>query len=202
MKSSVVICVVFVAGVALGALHLAPQALLKSNASLWTLYVLLFLIGVSIGASGKALRVIRKARVKVVLVPAAVVVGTFLGVAAASFVLPGLGVRESLAVGAGFGYYSLSSVIIRETFHLPTLAAIALIANLIREVATLLLAAPAAKWCGKLAPIGMGGATAMDTTLPVIMRSSGEEYGMIATFSGAMLSLVVPVIIPMILAGY
>jgi uncharacterized membrane protein YbjE (DUF340 family) len=52
---------------------------------------------------------------------------------------------------------------------------------------------------GKLGPVVAGGATAMDTTLPIITRSSGNEYGIIAVFSGVVLTVLVPFIVTFIL---
>ncbi|MBN2047332.1 MAG: LysO family transporter, partial [Anaerolineaceae bacterium] len=42
------------------------------------------------------------------------------------------------------------------------------------------------------------GATAMDTTLPVIQKHAGKEYTLIAVYSGVILSLSVPILIPLI----
>jgi uncharacterized membrane protein YbjE (DUF340 family) len=201
MKSSLIICAVFAVGIVVGAAGWAPQALLSDHATTWALYALMMLVGIGVGGSGKALRVIRKVHVKIVLVPLAVVAGTFLGAAAAAVVLPGLTVRQGLAVGAGFGYYSLSSSIIKAApFNMGVLAAVALMTNLLREVTTLLLTPLLVRYFGKLAPIGTGGATTMDTTLPIITQEAGKEYGMIAAFSGLVLSVAVPVLVPLILS--
>jgi hypothetical protein len=51
---------------------------------------------------------------------------------------------------------------------------------------------------GKLAPIMSGGATAMDTTLPVIAKFSGREMTFVAVISGLVLTLATPVLISMI----
>jgi uncharacterized membrane protein YbjE (DUF340 family) len=84
--------------------------------------------------------------------------------------------------------------------HGETLGTIALLANVIRELLTLIFAPFLMKAFGKLAPVVSGGATAMDTTLPIITRVSGNEYGMMALFSGVVLTILVPFLVTLILS--
>jgi len=112
--------------------------------------------------------------------------------------LPTVTVRESLAVGAGFGYYSLSSIVITE-LHGQQLGVVALLANILRELMTLWLAPVFVRSLGRLAPIAAGGATTMDTTLPVISRFAGPDYAAIAVFSGVVLTVLVPLLITLFL---
>ena len=90
---------------------------------------------------------------------------------------------ECMAVGSGFGYYSLSSIFITE-YKGAQLGTIALLSNIIREIIALLFAPFFAKYFGKLSPISVGGATTMDTTLPIILRFSGKEYMVVSLFHG------------------
>jgi uncharacterized membrane protein YbjE (DUF340 family) len=198
MKSSLVILLVFVAGVSSAAAGLLPRLLLEPELTLYALYLLLFLVGITVGGSSATWHVLRRINWKIGLVPLATVAGTFLGTALFSLLTPTLSLAESLAVGAGFGYYSLSSVMISQT-HSETLGVVALLANLIREMATLLLAPLLARYVGHLAPIAAAGATALDTTLPIIIQASGKEYGVVAVFSGLVLTILVPVLIVLIL---
>jgi uncharacterized membrane protein YbjE (DUF340 family) len=55
------------------------------------------------------------------------------------------------------------------------------------------------KYFGNLAGIASGGATAMDTTLPVITRYSGKSYAVVAVFSGIVLTILVPFLVTFIL---
>jgi uncharacterized membrane protein YbjE (DUF340 family) len=80
-----------------------------------------------------------------------------------------------------------------------SLGVIALLSNIIREIFTLVFAPLIARIFGKLAPISSGGATAMDTTLPIITRYSGTEYVAFSVFSGLVLTLLVPLIVPLVL---
>jgi len=102
-----------------------------------------------------------------------------------------------MAIGSGFGYYSLSSILISKIRN-ETLGVIALIANISREIFTLIATPLLVKYLGKIAPIASAGATSMDTTLPVIVKYCGEEYAIISLFSGVALTVLVPVIITVI----
>ncbi|MGZ2369934.1 lysine exporter LysO family protein [Ancylomarina sp. YFZ004] len=198
MKGSLIILSFFVLGLILGLTRFLPTSLLEGDFSIYALYLLMFLVGIGIGTDRDSWKVIREVNIKIILVPLSVIVGSLIGVSAVSVLLSSINIGEAMAVGAGFGYYSLSSVIITE-FHSETLGVIALLSNIIREVLTLLATPLFVKYFGKLAGIASGGATAMDTTMPIIVQYSGKEYAIIAVFSGIVLTILVPVIVPLIL---
>jgi uncharacterized membrane protein YbjE (DUF340 family) len=135
---------------------------------------------------------------RLALLPAAVVVGTLGAVALTALLWPGMPMRESLAVGAGFGYYSLSSLIIRE-FSGNDWAAVALLSNISREILTLLLAPLIARIAGPAGPAAAGGATSMDTTLAATVQSSGSAWAVPALFSGVVLTILTPFAVTLIL---
>lgn len=197
MKNSLIIVGFFVLGIVAGLYQLLPAVFLESDFSMYALYILMFLVGISVGSDKKAWEVLKTVKVKIVLVPLAVVLGTGIGVTLVSFFID-IGLRQSLAVGAGFGYYSLSSIFITR-LHGEELGVIALICNICREIGTLLLTPLLARYVCKLAPIAAGGATAMDTTLPIITKFSGKEYAIIAIFSGIVLTVLVPFLVTFIL---
>lgn len=198
MKDSLLIVLCFVVGLVLSFYQLLPSYFLNGNLSTYVLYILMFIVGVGIGSDKEILKTLRRINFKIMLVPVIVIVGSIGGAALFALTVNDLTLKETMAVGAGFGYYSLSSILINE-MHSETLGTIALVANVIREVLTLLLA-PAMVWAfGKLAPVASGGATAMDTTLPIIIRVSGNEYGLMAIFSGMVLTVLVPFLVTFIL---
>lgn len=98
---------------------------------------------------------------------------------------------DCLAVGAGQGYYSLSSIFITE-FKGAELGTVALVANIAREIMALLGAPLLAMWFTKLAPISAGGATTADSTLPIITKICGEEFVVIAIVHGIVVDISVP----------
>jgi len=165
---------------------------------MYALYGLMFLVGISIGADKKSWSVLRHMKIKIFLVPFGVIVGTLAGTAVTSIFLPDLKLKEVLAVGAGFGYYSLSSLFITQISG-ETLGVIALLSNILREILTLLTTPLLVQYFGKLAGIASGGATSMDTTLPIITRYSGKEWSIVAVFSGVILTLLVPFLVTFIL---
>lgn len=197
-KNSIIVVGVFLFGFLIGRYSLVPSFVAQSHLELWALYLLIFTVGIGIGANTDALMVVKRMHARIILVPAAVIAGTLLGSGLVSFLLPGISLRQSLAVGGGFGYYSLSSVIISR-IEGETLGLIALMANLMREIVTLFLSGPLAVLFGPLAPVAAGGAAAMDTTLPVIVRASGKEYAVVAVFSGMVLTVLVPFVVPLLL---
>ena len=201
MKSSLIIVAFFICGIVLSMFSLLPDSLVEIDFSSYVLYLLMFFVGVSIGADKDVLKILKGAKLKIMLVPLSIVVGTFIGVGLTSFLITDISLKESLAVGAGFGYYSLSSIFISQ-LHSELLGVIALLSNILREIITLLITPILVKYFGKLAPIASGGATAMDTTLPIITKFTGKEYAIIAVFSGIILTILVPFIVTFILTYF
>lgn len=198
IKTTLMIFFCFAAGITAGALWVPAGVFESLKLETYALYALLFFVGIGMGGDPKIRDLLRKLKLSFLLIPLLIIAGTLLGSALVSLFLPGLSLREALAVGAGFGYYSLSSLIIADLSG-ETLAAVALIANIFREALTLLSAPWLVKVFGSLAPIASGAATAMDTTLPVIVRFSGKEFVLPALTTGIVLSLLVPFLVSFIL---
>lgn len=194
MKGSLLIIGSFVAGVVAGFYHLLPESIDSGDYTVYALAALLFLLGISIGHDKSLFSTLRKSKPVILLVPLATVVGTWLGVALISPFFTEYSVFDLMAVGSGFGYYSLSSIFITQ-YKGAELGTIALAANIIREMSTLVLAPLLVTYFGKLAPIAAGGATSMDTTLPIITRSSGTDFVFIAMFHGLMLDMSIPFLV-------
>jgi uncharacterized membrane protein YbjE (DUF340 family) len=198
MKSSIILVFFFALGI-LGGLFIGSDTLVYNNdLSGYALHFLLFLIGISIGSDLKIFRILKKLHFKVLLVPVSVIAGTLGGSALISLFISDLPMKECLAVGSGFGYYSLSSIYITE-LRGESLGVVALLSNIIREVVTLIAAPLLLAVFGRLAPIAAGGATSMDTTLPIITRYSGKEFVVIAIFSGTVLTVLVPFMVTLFL---
>jgi uncharacterized membrane protein YbjE (DUF340 family) len=188
----------FAVGILAGLAPGFPHRLVDPGMVERLIVLLVFLVGTGAGGNTRVWAVLGRAHVRVALVPLACVAGTLLGTGAVSLALPGLGLSEALAVGSGFGYYSLSSVIISGIAG-STLGTVALVSNLLRELLTLAGAPAFAALFGRLAPIAAGGATSMDVTLPAVTGASGKEYAVIALFNGMVLTLLVPVLVPVFL---
>lgn len=162
------------------------------------LYLLMFLVGIGIGADPTAVTMIKKHGIRLVLLPLAVVIGTLAGTLVTALLWPSLPIREAMAVGAGFGYYSLSSLVIRELSG-SEWAAVALLSNISREILTLLIAPLLVRVAGPAAPAAAGGATSMDTTLAATVQSAGRAWAVPALFSGIVLTVLTPFAVTLIL---
>ena len=161
------------------------------------LYLLLFLVGMDMGKQGTMLADIKAAGFKVLLVPAAVVVGTFAFVAVAGLLLPS-GVKDSVAASAGFGWYSLAPTLLQS--YSLTISATAFLSNVMREVFSIILVPVVARKIGYVECTALAGATAMDTLLPVVVGATHERITIYSFVTGVILSLAVPVLIPMVIA--
>ena len=190
MKGSLIILFFFCSGVLLARLGLIPTYLLEHDFTVYALWLLMLLVGISIGSDRRLGEILRTLRPRVLLLPLATTVGTFAGTALVSLFLT-YSVSECMAVGAGFAYYSLSSIFISQ-YKGPELGTIALISNIARELITLLLTPLLARHLGPLIPISCGGASTMDTTLPVITRYCGKEWIFVSIVHAMILDFSVP----------
>ena len=189
---SLVIVAFFVAGCVVGLF--APFDLAGSRVSAYVLYALMFCVGITLGNDRTLAGRVRRLDPRLALLPVATAVGTLAGAALAAPLLAEWSLTDSLAVGAGFGYYSLSSIFIAD-FRGPELATIALLCNVMREIFTLLAAPLVARWCGPLAAVSIGGATTFDTTLPIITQAAGRPYAGVSVFHGCVLDFSVPFLV-------
>lgn len=194
MKGSLIIVGFFILGIAAGLSGMVPESIIDGDLTFYALCALLLCVGIGIGSDRNIVTKSKSLDVRMALLPLGTALGTFVGSLAVSLILSGRSPLDCLAVGSGFGYYSLSSIFITE-YKGAELGTIALLANIIREMATLLLSPVLAKVFGPLAPISSGGVTSMDTTLPIIMASSGEQYSAVSIFHGFILDFSIPFLV-------
>ena len=197
MKNNLIVLAIFGIGCLAGA-GFQPEADMH-NWSLCILYALMLQVGIGIGSNRGLQQELKKLSPKMLLVPAATIIGTLAFSAAASLLLSQWSVFDCMAVGSGFAYYSLSSILITQ-FKEPSiglqlateLGTIALLSNIIREMMSLVGAPLIRKYFGQLAPISAAGVNSMDVLLPSITRYSGKEVMPIAIFHGILIDLSVP----------
>ena len=156
LKGSLVIVAFFVAGCVAGLFALVPFDVAGARVSTYVLYALMFCVGVTLGHDETLAGRVRRLDPRLALLPVMTAVGTLAGAALATPLLPPLAVTDTLAVGSGFGYYSLSSIFIAD-FRGAELGTVALLCNVMREIFTLLAAPLVARWCGPLAAVSIGG---------------------------------------------
>lgn len=201
MKGTLLIVIVFILGCVAGWSGLVDADIAGGDVAMYVLYVLIFLVGVSMGSQNLK-DMLKSVRPQLFLLPVATILGSLVFSATISLVLAGWNVAECLAVGSGLGYYSLSSVLISQYCE-PSLGAqvaaelgtIALLTNIFRELFTLTAAPLLCKCFSPFAPIASAGATAMDVCLPVILRVSGSSFLPAAVVSGVLTDFSVPFLV-------
>lgn len=140
MKDSIVIVAFFIVGVMCGFGNFIPHFVSgNSDISFYALCALMFFVGMSVGCDSKIFSSIRSVNPRLMLLPLLTILGTWAGVTVVSFFFPRHSLSDFLAVGSGFGYYSLSSIFITE-YRGAELGTIALLANIVRELIVLLCA--------------------------------------------------------------
>ncbi len=182
----------FVLGFLFSYLFLPEKKPWMESSALYSLYGLIFFTGIGIGKQN-AFVLIKKYHIFVVLIPVLAMIGSMVAGYVVSLILPALQGKNAMAITAGMGYYSISAIITGQNLG-ELVGMIALFSNLLRELITMLFSPLLAKIFGPLSPIGSGGATAMDTTLPFIRKASGNEYAIIGFISGVLLTILVPVV--------
>lgn len=202
MKDCLTVLVAFSLGITLGLSGLLPEGLLPNDAPIYILYALVLQVGISIGSNDRLKEMLRSLSPKMFVLPLSTIAGTLLFSLAASLLITRWGAADCLAVGSGFAYYSLSSVLITELkgasagVQIATeLGTLALLANIVREIISLLGAPVFAKVFGKFAPISAAGINSMDVMLPSISRYSGKEMVPAAILHGIILEMSVPLLV-------
>ncbi len=197
MKGALIILICFLSGVFAGQAD-AITAYIGSDFLGYALYAMLVLAGMCMGFDTRNFLIVREFGFKILLLPVAIVLGSFLASIVAfgvlNFFAYDISLRDVMGVGAGLGYYSLSSVIITRLGD-AELGSVALLANVSRELFTLLLAPLLVRVAGGFAPVAAGGATTMDTCMPVIAKYAGEKYAIMGIFSGMVLTMLVPILV-------
>jgi len=197
MWNSLKLLLIFLIGITLGVFQLLPNSINIDKISEYLLYLLVFGIGITISRSEGILKIIKTYHLKLFLLPLMITVGSLLGAVILGIFYSDISFKHSLGLGAGLGYYSLSSLMISQ-YGFKEIGAIALISNIAREIATLILAPLIIKSFGRFAPIASAGATSMDTTLAVIIKYTDKENAIISMFNGVTLSILVPLLITLI----
>lgn len=199
MKNSIFVLLVLGLGVLLGINLPIPDSLLDKHLSTYILYALMLQVGISVGCSDSLKQIVRNFNFKMLLIPLSTIVGTLLFSAAASLILTRWSAADCMAVGSGFAYYSLSSLLITQLKEASVgvqiaseLGTIALLTNIFRELMALLGAPLFKKYFGSLAPVSAAGVNSMDVVLPTITRFSGKEIIPVAILHGMLLDMSVP----------
>lgn len=198
LKGSFIILAIFAAGVALGYFDLPGGISLPERLSFYTLCLLIFCVGITIGLNDKVFENLTKYDKRVLLLPLFTIVGTLAAVTIIALLLP-YKMTDLLAIGSGQAYYSLSSILIAESRGIE-LGTIALLTNVFREIIALIAAPFLPRIAGPLSPIAAGGATTADTTLPIIRQVCGDDLAIVSIYHGFIVDFSVPLLVGMFCA--
>ncbi|XWX62863.1 lysine exporter LysO family protein [Desulfitobacterium sp. AusDCA] len=157
----------------------------------------LFVVGMDLGQNRTVWNQMFRMGWRVFLAPFGIMIGSILAGSLVG-VLLGYSWREGAAVCAGFGWYSLSGVLI-SNLHSVSLGTTAFLSNIFREILSILLAPLLARKASPLLLVAPGGATTMDSTLPLLVSVGPKGMGVIAFVSGFTLTSLVPFLVPLLL---
>ena len=194
LKTPVVMISIVIAGIAM-ALVTPWFDWFESSMITIILYLLLFLVGMQMVQHEVDLIPLLKSPL-MFLLPLSTVLGTYLG----ALVFPLVStytLRDSLALVSGFGWYSLSGVLISSLGD-PQLGAVSFLSNLFREsLAFILIPIVSALSHASFSAISIAGATSMDVTLPLLKKILGDSVVPLAIAHGVIMTLLAPFLIPL-----
>ncbi|MDH2924219.1 uncharacterized membrane protein YbjE (DUF340 family) [Nicoletella semolina] len=165
------------------------------NASTYVLVVMIFCVGIQLRNSNIPLRQVFLNRQGIYTSIIFILSGLLGGVIAAYFL--NLSIVQGLAFASGFGWYSLSSVLINDAWG-AAYGSIAFFNDLSREIFCL-FAIPFFMRNFPSTAVGLGGATSLDATLPIIQKSGGIQVVPLAISFGFIINLAVPLLLPFFL---
>lgn len=190
MLDSLKLCAVVLGGFLLGLTRVDGLSH-ATQGSEYALIFLLVLVGIQLRNSGMTLRQITLNR-RGMLVALTVGVSALCGGALAAYLLR-LPLNAGLAMASGYGWYSLSGILLTDAFG-PVIGSAAFFNDLARELLAIVLI-PALMQKDRARALGLCGATSMDFTLPVLQRSGGIDIVPAAIVHGFLLSLCAPILI-------
>lgn len=193
MKHVVVIATLFTIGVLLGFLN---ESIVEVSFALNALlYSLIFIIGALVVLEIRSIEVIALSLKSALMLAASTVIGSALGGIAVGALIEG-SLKPYLAVALGMGWYTFTGPFLSITDNYWGL--LGFTSNVLREAATFIIYPLLAKKFS-IEAISIGGATTMDTTLPVIARYGGEKAALAALVHGFILTLVIPILVPLVM---
>lgn len=160
------------------------------------LCLLLLFVGIDIGKQKNIIKEIKNMGLSIIVIPLMIALGSILGGAVSSFFLD-MTLIETSAVGAGFGWYSISAILLSD--YSSELSAISFLSNVLRELIAILIIPFVAKYIGYMEAVAPSGATAMDTTLPIVTKFTDSKTAVLSFISGVILSMLVPILVPLII---
>ena len=183
-----VVCVLIgmVIGYFLPANYMPPE-----NTMTVMLMILILLVGIGLKGSGITLKEVllnkRGVEMSVVFTIAVLAGGLIF-----ALMFSDVSWAKGLALSSGFGWYSLSAIVMTDAYG-AVWGSVALFNDLIREFFALIFI-PVFMRKYPSAAVGLGGATSLDFTLPIIQQSGGLKVVPLAISFGFIINIVSPVL--------
>lgn len=204
LKSSIIIIMIVIVGMISG-YFLIPQIFseislfenMSEKALSICLCLLLACVGFDLGNGGNLLDKFKSIGFKAILMPLAIIIGT-LGGSVIFSLITGISLKESLAIGAGFAWYSMAPGIIMEAGYI-TASAISFLHNVMREMFAIIFMPVLADKIGYFEATALPASPGMDVCLPIVEKSTNAQMAIYSLISGLILSLLVPVLVPLII---
>ncbi len=162
----------------------------------YLLYGMLFFVGMSLVQKNISFRGILSDKA-VLLLPLFTIVGSYLGALLTPLVTP-YTIKEGMGMVSGFGWYSLSGILISDLGY-PILGSVSFLVNLLRESFAFFLI-PLLGRLGRryfYPAVCTAGATSMDVTLVLLTSHFGSKIIIASIYHGVVMSLVAPLLIPL-----
>ena len=160
------------------------------------LCVLLFFVGIDLGRDGTVVASFKKVGARILVFPFAIILGTLVSAFLISLVLP-ITARESMAVSAGLGWYTLAPIILSE--YSAEISALSFMYNVMRELFGIMLIPFVAKYIGFIECVGLPGSASMDVCLPIVERATSPNITIYSFVSGVVMSISVPILVPLLI---
>ena len=187
----------FAAGVLFAQLKFLPTIVLNSADGIGfaALCWMVFVVGVMVGSQKEVWHKAFQEGWRLLLLPVGTLLLSALTAGSVGKLL-GLPLTASAAIGSACGWYSLSGVAVAKVWG-AEIGLVAFAVNFLRELLAFCLIPLLAKF-SRLAAIALCGATAADTTLPVIAKSTDPKGALVGLISGGLITALVPLVIALL----
>ena len=152
-------------------------------------------IGFDMGLSGTVIAQVKHIGFRVLIFPAAVIVGTAVSSVIMSFFLP-LSVRECIAIGFGFGWYTFAPVAISSAGYVMA-GAVSFMYNVFRETFGIILLPILAKKIGYIEACSLPGVAAGDMGLSLVEKALRPDIVVYSFAIGMSESILIPLLVTM-----
>lgn len=155
------------------------------------LMLLILLVGMSLSHAGMTLKqvLVNKRGVQMSVIFCSSV---SLGGVLFALLKDDVGIMQGLAMVSGYGWYSLSGIIMTDAYG-AVWGSVALLNDLLREFVALAFIPLLIKRYPSTA-VGLGGVTTMDFTLPIIQSSGGNQIVPLAMSFGFIVNIISPIL--------